>query len=43
MRDYLDCAGEEVLAIGAIEHANAVQSVSEIIATPGLDLVFIRA
>lgn len=41
MRDYLDCADEEVLAIGTIEHIDAVRSISEVVATPGLDLVFI--
>ena len=30
-----------MLAIGTIEHIDAVKSISEIVATPGLDLVFI--
>jgi 4-hydroxy-2-oxoheptanedioate aldolase len=41
MREYLDCANEEVLAIGTIEHIDAVKSISEIVSTPGLDLAFI--
>jgi 4-hydroxy-2-oxoheptanedioate aldolase len=41
MREYLDCANEEVLAIGTIEHVDAVKSISEIVSTPGLDLAFI--
>src|SRR5262249_36561096 len=41
MRDYLECADQEVLAIGTIEHIDAVRSISDVIATPGLDLVFI--
>ena len=41
MREYLDCADEEVLAIGTIEHIDAMQSISEIVSTPGLDLAFI--
>lgn len=41
MRGYLDCADEEVLAIGTIEHIDAIKSISEVVSTPGLDLVFI--
>jgi 4-hydroxy-2-oxoheptanedioate aldolase len=41
MREYLDCADEEVLAIGTIEHVDAVESIGEIVSTPGLDLLFI--
>jgi 4-hydroxy-2-oxoheptanedioate aldolase len=41
MREYLDCADAEVLAIGTIEHIDAVKSISEIVSTPGLDLAFI--
>jgi 4-hydroxy-2-oxoheptanedioate aldolase len=41
MRDYLDCADEEVLAIGTIEHVDAIANIEDIVATPGLDLVFI--
>ena len=41
MRDYQDRADEEVLAIGTIEHVDAIGAIHEIVATPGLDLVFI--
>jgi 4-hydroxy-2-oxoheptanedioate aldolase len=41
MREYLDCADDEVLAIGTIEHVDALHSISEVVSTPGLDLVFI--
>jgi 4-hydroxy-2-oxoheptanedioate aldolase len=41
MRDYLDRANDEILAIGTIEHIDAVNTVAEVIATRGLDLVFI--
>jgi len=41
MRDYLDCANDEILAIGTIEHIDAVDSVADVVATRGLDLVFI--
>jgi 4-hydroxy-2-oxoheptanedioate aldolase len=40
MRDYLDCADDEVLAIGTIEQIDAIGSIREVVA-PGLDLVFI--
>ena len=41
MRDYLDCADDEVLAIGTVEHIDALGSIREVVATPGLDLLFI--
>jgi 4-hydroxy-2-oxoheptanedioate aldolase len=41
MREYLDCVDGEVLAIGTIEHVDAIKSISEIVSTPGLDLLFI--
>jgi 4-hydroxy-2-oxoheptanedioate aldolase len=41
MRDYLERANDEVLAIGTIEHIDAVKSVADVVATRGLDLVFI--
>ncbi|WP_439671283.1 2,4-dihydroxyhept-2-ene-1,7-dioic acid aldolase [Cupriavidus necator] len=41
MREYLDCADGEVLAIGTIEHVDAIGNIEDIVATPGLDLVFI--
>lgn len=41
MREYLDCADEEVLAIGTVEHIDALATLSEVVATSGLDLVFI--
>ena len=41
MREYLDCADEEVLAIGTVEHIDALATISDVVATPGLDLVFI--
>jgi 4-hydroxy-2-oxoheptanedioate aldolase len=41
MREYLERADDEVLAIGTIEHVNALKSISEIVSVPGLDLLFI--
>ena len=41
MREYLDCADDEVLAIGTVEHVDALATISGGVATPGLDLVFI--
>jgi 4-hydroxy-2-oxoheptanedioate aldolase len=41
MREYLDRADDEVLAIGTIEHIDAIKTIHEVVATPGLDLVFI--
>jgi 4-hydroxy-2-oxoheptanedioate aldolase len=41
MRDYLDTADDEVLAVGVIEHIDAVETAAEVVGTPGLDMVFI--
>jgi 4-hydroxy-2-oxoheptanedioate aldolase len=41
MREYQDRADDEVLAIGTIEHIDAIKTIHEVIATPGLDLAFI--
>lgn len=41
MREYLDRANDEVLAIGTIEHFDALETIGEVVATPGLDLAFI--
>ena len=41
MRDYLDSADDEVLAVGVIEHIDAVENAAEVVSTPGLDVVFI--
>lgn len=41
MREYLDRANDEVLAIGAIEHFGTLEAIGEVVATPGLDLAFI--
>jgi 4-hydroxy-2-oxoheptanedioate aldolase len=41
MQQYLDHANEEVLAIGTIEHIDVLSSLKEVLAVPGLDLVFI--
>src|SRR5258708_36713411 len=41
MRDYQDRADDEVLAIGTIEHIDAIKTIDEVVSTPGLDLVFI--
>jgi 4-hydroxy-2-oxoheptanedioate aldolase len=41
LRDYLDCVDDEVLAIGTIEHIDALKSIGEIVRAPGLDLLFI--
>jgi 4-hydroxy-2-oxoheptanedioate aldolase len=40
-REYLDCADEEVLAIGTIEHIDATANIGDIVSTPELDLLFI--
>jgi 4-hydroxy-2-oxoheptanedioate aldolase len=40
-RDYQDRADGEVLAIATIEHADALSTIDEVVATPGLDLAFI--
>jgi 4-hydroxy-2-oxoheptanedioate aldolase len=41
MREYLDVADDEVLAMGTIEHIDAVRTIGEVVATPGLDVLFI--
>ena len=41
MREYLDHANEEILAVGTIEHIDALETVAEVVATAGLDLAFI--
>jgi 4-hydroxy-2-oxoheptanedioate aldolase len=41
MKDYLDAADAEVLAIGTIEHVDALASIAGVCSAPGLDLVFI--
>jgi 4-hydroxy-2-oxoheptanedioate aldolase len=41
MQEYLDQANDEVLAIGTIEHVDVLNSIKEVVAAPGLDLVFI--
>ena len=41
MRDYLDRADEEILAIGTIEHIDAIDTIEQVVSTRGLDLVFI--
>jgi 4-hydroxy-2-oxoheptanedioate aldolase len=41
MREYLDCADDEVLAIGTIEHVDAINTIGDVVSAPGLDLVFI--
>jgi 4-hydroxy-2-oxoheptanedioate aldolase len=41
MRQYLERADSEVLAIGTIEHVDALNSITDVVATPGLDLLFI--
>lgn len=41
MREYQDRADDEVIAIGTIEHIDAIKMIHEVVATPGLDLVFI--
>ena len=41
MRQYLDLANDEVLAIGTIEHLDALASIAEVVDTPGLDVAFI--
>jgi 4-hydroxy-2-oxoheptanedioate aldolase len=43
MSDYLATADEEILAIGVLESIDAVEFASEIVRTPGLDVVFIGA
>jgi 4-hydroxy-2-oxoheptanedioate aldolase len=41
MREYLDGADDEVLAIGVIEHHEAIAHAAEIANTPGLDVLVI--
>jgi len=41
MRDYLDRADEEVLAVGVLESVDALGTAGEVAATPGLDMVCI--
>ena len=41
MRDYLTRADDEVLAIGTIEHIDALKTISDVVSTPGLDVAFI--
>jgi 4-hydroxy-2-oxoheptanedioate aldolase len=41
MQEYLLHADAEVLAIGTIEHVDALKCISEIVSTPGLDVAFI--
>lgn len=40
-RDYQDRADAEVLAIATIEHIAALETIGDVVATPGLDLAFI--
>src|SRR3712207_4449050 len=40
-RDYQDRADDEVLAIATIEHVDALDTIHEVVAVPGLDLAFI--
>lgn len=40
-REYQDRADKEVLAIGTIEHIHSLANIKDIVATPGLDLLFI--
>ena len=35
MREYLDRANDEILAIGTIEHIDAVDTIAEVVSTPG--------
>lgn len=41
MREYLDRADNEVLAVGAVEHIDALKTIHEVVATPGIDLLVI--
>ncbi len=40
-RDYQDQADGEVLSIATIEHVSALDTIGEVVSTPGLDLAFI--
>lgn len=42
-QEYTQVADDEVLSIGMIEHIGAVESIAEIVATPGLDVAIIGA
>ena len=42
MRQYLDLANDEVLAIGTIEHLDALASIAEVVDTPGPAVAFIE-
>jgi 4-hydroxy-2-oxoheptanedioate aldolase len=41
MQDYVEHANANVLAIGTVEHVDALSNIDEIVGTPGLDLLFI--
>jgi 4-hydroxy-2-oxoheptanedioate aldolase len=41
MREYLDRADDEVMAVGVVEHIDAVKTIHEVVATPGIDLLVI--
>lgn len=41
MQEYLDTANEEVLAIGTVEHVDALETIDEVVTVTGLDLLFI--
>lgn len=41
IRDYQAVANREVLAIGTIEHVNALKTIHAVAAKPGLDMLFI--
>lgn len=40
-RDYQDRIDAEVLSIATVEHAAALDTIGEVVATPGLDLAFV--
>lgn len=41
LHDYAQAADDEILAIGMAEHIDCVETISEIVEAPGLDLLFI--
>jgi 4-hydroxy-2-oxoheptanedioate aldolase len=41
MREYMDLANDEIIAIGIVEHIDALTNISEVVSTPGLDMAFI--
>jgi 4-hydroxy-2-oxoheptanedioate aldolase len=41
IREYQDMADKEVLAIGTVEHIDSLATINEVVATRGLDLLFI--